>query len=255
MTWKGEGMSEPPDWEEEEERLAARSYAAGDPSGWFDELYAAGASGQVQMPWNRREAHPLLAEWTKRRGYNDAGGRTAVVVGCGLGADAEHLARLGYTTIGFDIAATAIDIARQRNPDSPVRYQRADVLDLPQSWRRAFDLVVEIITVQALPSPLRARAITEVSNLTSPDGALLVIAAVHDPHQPPNPTGPWPLTRKEIDSFAADELIPIDVEQLTNPAQPDQRRWRAEFHRPALQRYLQVDCPDANVLEPRARAQ
>jgi hypothetical protein len=37
---------EPLDWEIEEERLSARGYAAGDPTGWFDELYAAGAAGQ-----------------------------------------------------------------------------------------------------------------------------------------------------------------------------------------------------------------
>jgi hypothetical protein len=32
-------------WEEEEERLAARSPAVGDPTAWFDQLYAAGVSG------------------------------------------------------------------------------------------------------------------------------------------------------------------------------------------------------------------
>jgi hypothetical protein len=37
---------EPLDWEIEEERLSARGYAAGAPTGWFDELYAAGAAGQ-----------------------------------------------------------------------------------------------------------------------------------------------------------------------------------------------------------------
>ena len=33
--------------EEEEARLASASLAAGDPTGWFDRLYAAGARGQV----------------------------------------------------------------------------------------------------------------------------------------------------------------------------------------------------------------
>lgn len=27
-------------------------------TGWFDELYAAGASGRVRLPWSRTEPHP-----------------------------------------------------------------------------------------------------------------------------------------------------------------------------------------------------
>ena len=36
--------------EEEEARLASASLAAGDPTGWFDRLYAAGARGQAASP-------------------------------------------------------------------------------------------------------------------------------------------------------------------------------------------------------------
>ncbi|WP_200961968.1 methyltransferase domain-containing protein, partial [Phycicoccus sp. Soil803] len=39
------------------------------------------------------------------------GGREALVVGCGYGADAEYLASLGYRTTGFDFAPTAIAAA------------------------------------------------------------------------------------------------------------------------------------------------
>jgi hypothetical protein len=34
---------------------------------WFDQLYAAGASGQVQMPWSRIEPHALLTGWVQDR--------------------------------------------------------------------------------------------------------------------------------------------------------------------------------------------
>jgi hypothetical protein len=70
-----------------------------------------------------------------------------VVVGCGLGADAEFVARHGFATTAFDISATAVRTAQQRYPTSPVDYRTADL----------FDLVVEIINVQALPVSLRAR--------------------------------------------------------------------------------------------------
>jgi hypothetical protein len=52
--------------EDEEARLAAASLAAGDPTGWFDRLYAAGTAGRVPIPRSRSEPHPLLTEWAQR---------------------------------------------------------------------------------------------------------------------------------------------------------------------------------------------
>jgi hypothetical protein len=88
-------MSTLRDWELLEDKIPARSLAAGDPTGWFDELYAAGAAGVVSMPRDRRTAHPLLVEWAETRKLSGVR-RRAVVVGCGLGAGAESLASLGY---------------------------------------------------------------------------------------------------------------------------------------------------------------
>lgn len=106
--------------EEEEARLASASLAAGDPTGWFDRLYAAGARGQVPVPWRRRLPHPLLVHWASAQELSGAGQR-AVVVGCALGADAEYVASLGFDTTGFDISGIAIRLARQRFPGSTVR--------------------------------------------------------------------------------------------------------------------------------------
>jgi hypothetical protein len=71
-------MKRPADWEKEEERLAAASLAAHDPTGWFDQLYAAGASGQVQMPWSRIEPHPLLTGWVQDRNLTGRSRTSAV---------------------------------------------------------------------------------------------------------------------------------------------------------------------------------
>jgi SAM-dependent methyltransferase len=224
-------MTKPPiDWEEEEERVAAQSLASGDPTGWFEQLYAAGASGRVTMPWNRAEAHPLLVEWAEKRQLN-GGGRRALVVGCGLGADAEYIAARGFDTVGFDISDTAVRIARQRHPESAVRYVAADLLDPPPEWLRAFDLVVEIITVQALPDPPRRQAITNVSRLVGPAGTLLAIAAVHDGDHPADANPPWPLRRDEIEAFATDGLHVAQIELVPLPEDPNEKRWRAEFRR------------------------
>ena len=46
MTGSGAGgPGESIGWEEEADRLASRALAAGDATGWFEQLYAAGAVG------------------------------------------------------------------------------------------------------------------------------------------------------------------------------------------------------------------
>jgi SAM-dependent methyltransferase len=226
------GSGESINWEEEAERLASRALAAGDATGWFEQLYAAGAGGRVPVPWSRRDPHPLFVDWAQR-GAVRGEGRRAVVVGCGLGADAEYTARLGFDTTGFDISATAIRLAGQRFPHTMVHYQVADLLALPAAWRHAFGLVVEIITVQALPDPPRRQAIKNIAGLVAAEGTLLVLAAAHDPDLPESPVPPWPLRQNEIDAFATDGLITVQVELLPAPGRPGENGWRAEFHRPA----------------------
>jgi SAM-dependent methyltransferase len=178
------------------------------------------------MPWSRTHPHPLLAEWTQRHRVCGAGQR-AVVVGCGLGADAEHLAALGYDTVAFDISATAVTLARGRWPASTVCYLTADLLAPPVQWRAAFDFVVEILTVQALPESLHPAAIANVSHLVAPGGTLLAIAAVHDDRAPAGPTGPWPLRRDDMEAFTANHLFVTEIEHLSDPRPPHELRWRA----------------------------
>jgi pimeloyl-ACP methyl ester carboxylesterase/SAM-dependent methyltransferase len=219
-------------WDEQGDRLASRSIADGDPTGWFDRLYAAGVAGEVPMPWDREAAHPLLVQWAQARGLT-GGDQRAIVVGCGLGADAEYVAGLGYQTVAFDVSQTAVREARRRHPGTAVRYVTADLLDPPAQWARAFDLVVEIITVQALPEPPRRNAIVNVGRMVAPGGTLIVVAARQ--HRPDAHVAgpPWPLTREEIDAFTTDGLTPAGVEELADPRQPDVSRWRAQFQRPA----------------------
>ncbi|MDF5751138.1 class I SAM-dependent methyltransferase [Spongiactinospora sp. TRM90649] len=220
----------PAGWDEEADRLAAESLAEGDPTGWFERLYAAGERGAVTMPWDRAGPRPLLARWARERDA-DGAGRRALVVGCGLGHDAEYVCSLGYTTDAFDVSPTAVRTARARFPASAVRYVVADLLAPPAEWQGAFDLVVEVYTVQALPREVRPEAIANVRRMVGPGGTLVVVATADDPATAHVQGPPWPLVRSEVESFADDGLGAVSVESLPNPDAPTVNCWLAEFQR------------------------
>ena len=219
----------PSDAQDETRRLAGTA-SEQDPTGWFEQLYASAQTGRAAIPWERSGPHPLLAEWSSAHAL-DGHGRSAVVVGCGLGYDAEHLAALGFETTAFDVAPTALASARERHPASRVHYTVADLLALPAAWAGGFDFVFESLTVQSLPIALHPRAIAAVCSLLAPEGTLLVVAAARE-EGGEGDGPPWPLTHGEIEDFASAGLHTRQVEELTDHQDPSVRRWRVELHRP-----------------------
>jgi SAM-dependent methyltransferase len=205
-------------------RKVEEARAGGDPTGWFEPLYAAASAGDGAVPWDRGAPRALLVEWAELRRPQ---GRTALVVGCGLGFDAEYVSGLGFATTAFDVSATAIEMARERHPQSTVDYEVADLLDLPAEWEQAFDLVVECLTVQSLPPQHHAAASANIAATVAPGGTLIVVATAEagEPGAPP-----WPLTRREMDGFAERGLDTHYVEHIAGGS--DYPHWRAEYFRP-----------------------
>lgn len=218
------------DWDSMADRLAAQHLADGDPTGWFDPLYRAVAEGGTGMPWDRGHAHGHLVSWLGDR-RADPGARAAVV-GCGLGADVELLAERGWEVLGFDVSPTAVDLARGRSTQGTARYERGDLFDLPAAWRAAFDLVVEIFTVQALPRDVRPEATAAIASLVAPGGTLLVVQAIQAVAAPVPVDPPWPLTESEVLAFTEGGLVVDSLEVVAGVPGPDDLRWRASFHRP-----------------------
>lgn len=215
--------------EERAQALAAESLGAGDATGWFERLYAGAEAGDEVVPWDRGAPHRMLVQWAEQRGLS-GGGQRALVIGCGTGDDAEYIAGFGFATVAFDISASAIRAARRRYPDTTVDYLVADLMDPPAEWQQAFDLVVESLTLQALPDPPRRDAIPRVGQFVAPGGTLIVNSRARDEEDAPDGGPPWALTRAEIDAIAkASSLEQVRVEDLR---EPDARRWRAEYRRP-----------------------
>ena len=210
-------------------RLAEGAVARDDATSWFEDLYAAAEGGTTTVPWDRAQPQTLLTGWTGDRRI-EGRGRRALVVGSGLGVDAEHVASLGFSTVAFDVSPTAIEMTRRRFPDSTVDYVAADVLDPAAEWVGAFDLVVESLTVQSLPRDLHPRAIAAVASTVAPGGTLLVVASADHGDEPPD-RPPWPLTPDEIAAFAVGGLRMVSIEDLREPDDPRAGRWRAELRR------------------------
>jgi Methyltransferase domain len=218
------------DPDERARELAGEALRSDDPTGWFERLYAAAAEGEAAVPWDRGGPHPLLVDWVEKREPRGEGKR-ALVVGAGLGPDAELIAGLEFRTTAFDISATAVRSAHQRFPDSRVNYVVADLLQPPADWSGAFDLVFESLTVQSLPRTVREQAIAGVRGFVAPGGMLLVVSTALGDKDDPDAGPPWPLTRKEVESFALDGLRLERLESIPSPDVPKIRRWRAELVR------------------------
>ena len=109
-------------------------------------------------------------------------------------------------------------------------YAVGDLLDLPREWTNAFDLVVEIYTVQAVNRSVRDELTAGVRSLVAPGGTLLAIQAIAEQGDDDGP--PWPLTRSEIEAFGKDGLSAASIEELAVPGAPGRLGlWRAEFRR------------------------
>lgn len=216
------------DPDENARRLSGEAAPDGDPTAWFERLYADAAQGQAIIPWDRRVPHPLLVEWIEQQPANSVG-RT-LVVGSGLGDDAAFLAARRYRVIAFDISKSAIESARRRFPSTPADFRVADLLNPPAEWRQHFDLVVETYTTQSLPVRLRATVALHVGRFVAPGGKLLVLAVAQDGDAPVDGP-PWPLSRADIESFAVEGLEVVSLELVREP--PGMHHWRAVFARPA----------------------
>lgn len=211
------------------QELAGEHLRADDPTGWFEALYAASGRRAEEIPWADLRPGTLFMQWVDRHAtwLRD---RRALVVGCGLGDDAEALSALGCRVTAFDIAPTAITWARERFARSKVDYQAADLFDLPIEWRGTFDFVLERYTLQALPQAVRAAGPAAIAAVLAPGGKALVVCRLRDADEPA--TGPpWPLTRDELALFVEADLTAESFEDIYDDEDPPVRRAVAVYRK------------------------
>ena len=175
----------------------------------FEEIYAQAGGRLEAIPWASLAPHPALVAWLERPA--PATGRAALVVGSGLGDDAEALSARGWRVTAFDVAPTAIALCRQRFADSAVDYLVADLFALPEEWREGFALVVENRTLQSLPVDQRTHAVHAIADTVAPGGLVWVRCLGRDDDEPVG-ARPWPVSRRELAAFADAGLTEIQFE-------------------------------------------
>ncbi len=165
-------------------------------SAWFDPLYAAAERDAAAIPWAHLEPCPWVVDLLAAR----PGPGAACIVGCGLGDDAEAAAGAGYTTTAFDVSEEALQWCRERFPESVADYRAADLLALDSDLIGAFDVVIEVRTIQSLPTSHRDDAIDAVASLLAPGGSALVVA-LSRPDGSVATGPPWAVSAQELARF------------------------------------------------------
>lgn len=195
--------------------------------GWFEELYSKAGGNPSLIPWEDGIANPNLTQWAEKTGF-DFNEKTCLVIGCGLGRDAEFLAGLGARTDAFDISESAIRAAKSKFPDSKVSYFTRDLFDLENL---EYDFVLESYTVQTFfEEEDRKRAAGKISGFVAEGGHLLLIArGREESEKTENP--PFPLSKSEVMYFENFGLRILEFEDY-NELEPEGkliRRFRVLF--------------------------
>ncbi|GAX36771.1 hypothetical protein [Nodularia sp. NIES-3585] len=75
--------------------LATQAIEDSNPTAWFDVVYSKSNGDFTQIPWAKLTCHPYLQDWLTIHDTQGEG-LSALVIGCGLGDDAEALADKGF---------------------------------------------------------------------------------------------------------------------------------------------------------------
>lgn len=207
--------------------IAAEFAAHGDVLGWFEALYKESGGDTSVIPWADLEPNRFFRSWAEETGLK-GDGRTALVVGCGLGDDARYLHDLGFKVTGFDISPTAIEWAKKLHKNTDIQFEMADLFEPYRGWLGAFEFVLEVYTIQPLPLEMRPSVIDAIAAFVANEGKLVVVTRGREDDEE-TPQLPWPLSRKDLSRFGENGLIETDFREFWD--EEDEKRFVVEYVR------------------------
>ena len=142
-------------------------------------------------PWDVGRPQPAVVRLAAADGFAGA----VLDAGCGTGENALHLASLGLSVLGVDVAETALAMARAKAADRgvEVEFAVADALELERLGRR-FATVLDCGLFHTFDGDERPGYVASVASVTEPDGTLYVLCFSDEGPD----TGPHPVSEQEL---------------------------------------------------------
>ena len=115
--------------------------------------------------------------------------------GCGTGENALHVASLGFSVLGVDVAESALAIARAKAADRGIEgeFAAADAFQLERLGRR-FETVLDCGLFHTFDGDERPRYVASLGSVTEHDGTLYVLCFSDDGLD----TGAHPISQEEL---------------------------------------------------------
>ena len=142
-------------------------------------------------PWDIGRPQPVIVRLASEGAFSGA----VLDVGCGTGENALHLASLGWSVLGVDVAETALAMARRKAADRglAVDFAAADALQLARLGRR-FETVLDCGLLHTFDADERPRYAASLASVTEHAGTVYVLCFSD---QGPD-TGPHPISQEEL---------------------------------------------------------
>jgi len=142
-------------------------------------------------PWDIGRPQPAIVRLASEGGFAGA----VLDAGCGTGENALHVASLGLSVLGVDVAETALAIARKKAADRgiEVKFAGTDAFQLDRLGRM-FQTVLDCGLFHTFDGDERTRYVASLASVTEHDGTLYVLCFSD---QGPD-IGPHPTSQEEL---------------------------------------------------------
>jgi SAM-dependent methyltransferase len=142
-------------------------------------------------PWDIGRPQPAIVRLESAGVFAGA----VLDAGCGTGENALHVASLGVTVLGVDVAETALAMAREKAKLRGIKvdFTVADAFQL-ERLGRSFDTVLDCGLFHTFNADERPEYVASLAAVTKQDGTLYVLCFSGDGPD----TGPHPVQREEL---------------------------------------------------------
>lgn len=118
---------------------------------WWSKTYQKGQAG-----WDLKSPHPALQDMLPRLKLPRS---RILILGCGEGHDAAYFAQEGHVVTAVDFSEEAIVRAKSQYGSFPIQFIHKNVFDLPRSFDKSFDFVLEHTLYCAVPPQKRSELV------------------------------------------------------------------------------------------------